>query len=146
MLSTLMDLFIYLKLNFIIMLVFSLIDLHIDGGTIFTIPLLLMLVTNIGIIFFLLFAQIKKKQFNTKWLEAIKQIGSLAAGWGTLSTTVGLFQAFDAIERTKEMWPIQIIMGGLKVALITVNYGLFIFCVSLLSYILFKLTAKDLSK
>jgi biopolymer transport protein ExbB/TolQ len=128
------------------MLGYSLIDLHIHGVTIFTIPLLLMLATNIGIALFLLFARIQKKQVKTKWLEAIKQIGSLAVGWGTLSTTVGLFQAFDAIERTKEMWPIQIIMGGLKVALITVNYGLFIFCISLLSYILFKLTAKDLSK
>ena len=128
------------------MLASSLINLHIDGGIIFTIPLLLMLIINICIIIYLLLARIQLKQFNAKWLEAIKQIGGLALGWGTLSTTIGLFQAFDAIERTKEMWPIQIIMGGLKVAIITVNYGLFIYCISMLSYIIFKLTAKDLPK
>ena len=85
----------------------------------------------------------KKKQFNTKWLEAVKQIGGLAAAWGVLSTIIGLFNAFDALEAMNEMVAPQIIMGGLKVAVITVIYGLSIFCVSMFAYIILKLVSSQ---
>ncbi|HNV29234.1 MAG TPA: MotA/TolQ/ExbB proton channel family protein [Cyclobacteriaceae bacterium] len=127
------------------MLASSFIDLHIEGGIYFMFPLFLMLMVNLCIIVYLLISRIQKKQFNTKWLEAIKQIGGLAAVWGVFGTIVGLFNAFDALEAIKEMLPFQVIMGGLKVAVITAIYGLSIYCISMLTYIIFKLTNKILA-
>ncbi len=122
------------------MLASSLIDLHIEGGILFTFPLLLMLITNVCIIIYLLFTRIQKKQFNSKWLEAIKQIGGLAVAWGTWSTIYGLLQIFKAIESASETIPQEVIAGGLQVALITILYGILIFCISLLIYIILKLS------
>jgi hypothetical protein len=132
-----------LKLNFTTMLAISFYNLHIEGGIFFTFPLFLMLATNFSILIYLVIAQVQKKQFNTKWLEAVKQIGGLAAAWGVLSTIIGLFNAFDALEAMNEMVAPQIIMGGLKVAVITVIYGLSIFCVSMFAYIILKLVSSQ---
>ncbi len=125
------------------MLVSSFIDLHIEGGMVYMLPMSLMLLANICIFIYTLVAAVQKKEINSKWLEAIKQIGGLAAAWGTLSTIIGLFYAFDALEASKDIIPFQVIMGGLKVALITVLWGLIIFCLSLLAYIILKLTARN---
>ncbi len=124
------------------MIASSFLSLHYEGGAPFMFPLLLLLVLNIGIFIYILIAMIQKKQFNPKWLEAIKQIGGLAAAYGTFGTLIGLFFAFDALEATKEMLPFQVIMGGMKVAVINVIYGLLIFCLSMLAYIILKLSAK----
>ncbi|MBK5280264.1 MAG: MotA/TolQ/ExbB proton channel family protein [Bacteroidia bacterium] len=118
-------------------------SLHIEGGPPFMFPLLLLFVINIGIFIYILISLIQKKQFNPKWLEAIKQIGGLAAAYGTFGTLIGLFFAFDALEEMEEMIPLQVIMGGLKVALVTVLYGLIIFCLSLLAYIILKLASRN---
>jgi biopolymer transport protein ExbB/TolQ len=123
------------------MLAMSFYDLHIVGGLYFTFPLFLLLAANFSILLYLFIAQIQKKQFNTKWLEAVKQIGGLAAVWGVLGTIIGLFNAFEALEAMKEMIAPQMLMGGLKVAVITAIYGLFIFCLSMLAYIILKLAS-----
>jgi hypothetical protein len=125
------------------MLASFLYDFHMTGGPPFMFPLALLFLTNIGLILFSTFTLIQKKVLPTKYLEAIKLIGILAAVFGSLGTMVGLMEAFDALEGMKEMLPFQVIMGGMKVAIITVIYGLFIFCVSMLAYIILKLTAKN---
>jgi len=123
------------------MLAISFYDLHIEGGIFFTFPLFLMLAVNFSILIYLVIAQVQKKQVNTKWLETIKQIGGLAAAWGVLGTIIGLFNAFEAIEAMNSMIDPQMLMGGLKVAVITAIYGVLIFCFSLLAYIALKLSA-----
>jgi len=123
------------------MLASSFIDLHWEGGIIFMTPLSILFASNILISAYLLIALFQKRQFHEKWLEAIKQIGLLAAVWGVLGTILGLFQAFDALEAMKEMIAFQIIMGGLKVAVITAIYGLIIFCLSILAYIILNLVS-----
>lgn len=125
------------------MLAISFYSLHIEGGSFYMFSLLLLFVLNICIFIYVLIAVLQKKQINLKWLEAIKQIGGLAAAWGTYSTLIGLFYAFDALEGSKDVIPFQVIMGGLKVALITVLYGLIIFCLSLLAYIVLKLASQN---
>lgn len=125
------------------MLASFLYDFHMTGGPPFMFPLALLLLTNIGLILYSIFTLIQKKVLPTKYLEAIKLIGILAAVFGSLGTMVGLMEAFDALEGMKEMLPFQVIMGGMKVALLTVVYGLFIFCLSMLSYIILKLLAKN---
>ncbi len=118
-------------------------NLHMEGGMSFMIPLTLLFVANIGIFIYILLSMFQKKSFNPIWLEAIKQIGGLAAAWGTWSTLIGLLYAFDAIEGSPEVIPFPVICGGMKVALLTVLYGLFIFCVSLLAYIILKLIKRN---
>jgi hypothetical protein len=105
----------------------------------FMLPLTLLFTINIFIFFHVLSTLIRKKPLHTRWLEAIKQLGGLAAAWGAWSTIFGLFQAFDAIEGSPDVIPFPVICGGLKVASLTVLYGLAIYCVSLLSYIAVKL-------
>lgn len=125
------------------MLAISFFDLHVQGGMMFMAPLSMLFIINIGIFAYVLLAVIQKKQFNAKWLEAIKQTGGLAAAWGTWSTIFGLFQAFDAIEASADVIPFPVICGGLKVASLTVLYGLIIFCLSLLSFIILKLSTNN---
>lgn len=121
------------------MLAITFVNFHIEGGTFFMVPLTLLFTINIFIFFHVLSAIIRKKAIHANWLESIKQIGGLAAAWGTWSTIIGLFQAFDAIENAKDVIPFPVICGGLKVASLTVLYGLAIYCLSLLAYIILKI-------
>ena len=114
-------------------------DLHSEGGKPFMWPLTLLLFTNICLILYVSIKLFQKREFFIKRLEAIKQIGGLAAAWGTLSTIVGLSFAFDALENSPEVIPFQVIMGGMKVATISVIYGLSIYCISLVAYIVLKM-------
>lgn len=125
------------------MLVSTFIDLHLSGGLIFMIPLSLMLIVIIGLVIYSIFGLIQKKTLKPKYVEAIKQIGVLAAVFGALSTLIGLMQAFNWLENSKEGASFQVIMGGMKVAIITAMYGLFIFFVSMLAYIILKLSIKN---
>ncbi len=125
-----------------IMLASSLIDLHFEGGPVFMFPLLLMLITNIGLVIYSILG-LKKKTLMPKYVEAIKQIGAMASVFGALSTLIGLMQAFNWLENSKEGASFQVIMGGMKVAIITAMYGLFIFFVSMLAYIILKLMSKN---
>jgi hypothetical protein len=119
----------------------SLLDLHTTGGTIWMTPLSLLLAINVGLLIYVIIARVQNKTLSTRWVEAIKQVGLLAAVWGAFSTIIGFFQAFGALEEIKEMLPFQVIMGGMKVALITVLYGLLIYCLSLVAFIILQLTA-----
>jgi biopolymer transport protein ExbB/TolQ len=83
-----------------------------------------------------------KKEVPNKLIEAVKHIGVFAAVWGTLFTMYGLLNAFDAIEGASEEIPMPVIMGGLKVALLTIIYGLVICTISLFAYIILKLGGK----
>ncbi len=125
------------------MLVATLSELFRWGGTPFMQILSLLFLANVFIFFYILISKIQNKQFNIKWLEAIKQIGGFALGFGTLSSLIGLFFAFGALEESQEVIPFQVIMGGLKAGLIGPLYGLIIFCISLLVYIILKLNIRQ---
>jgi MotA/TolQ/ExbB proton channel family len=125
------------------MLVMSFTSLHIEGGVLYMAPLSFLFLLNIGVFFYVVISLFQKKTIDEKWTEAIKQIGGLAAAWGTWSTIVGLFFAFDAIEGSAEVIPFPVICGGLKVAVITVLYGLIVYCISLMAYIILKLVNRQ---
>ncbi len=114
-------------------------SLHIEGGIEYMAPLSILFLIIIGVIFYVAISLFQGRALDGKWMEAIKQIGGLAVAWGTWSTIIGLFQAFDAIEGSAEVIPFPVICGGLKVAVITVLYGLLIYCISLMAYIILKL-------
>jgi biopolymer transport protein ExbB/TolQ len=125
------------------MLATSLIDLHTEGGIVFMVPLSLMLILILCLTLYSVFSVVQKNVLMPKHVEAIKQIGILAAVFGILSTIIGLFQAFDVLGSSKQTWPFQVIMGGMKVAIITAMYGLFILCLSMIAYIILKLSTRN---
>jgi len=114
-------------------------NIHIEGGIIFMMPLTLFLLINVTVIIYVASSALKKKQINMIWLEAIKHIGGLAFVWGAFSTLTGFYAAFDHLSKMTETLPFNVIMGGLKVALITVVYGSIIFSISLLAYVGLKI-------
>lgn len=122
------------------MLASSFIDLHFEGGIEFMFPLFLMLIANSCILIYTIITRIKKNELNSKWLDAIKQIGGLAAAYGAFGTVFGLIQAFNALETSPEVIPFPVICGGLKVAALNVVYGLLILFLSQLAYIILKLS------
>lgn len=120
----------------------SISDFYISGGVIYMHPLTIILFLNIVLIGYVIYSQVQKNEIHAKWIETIQQLGGFALAWGAFSTLVGLFQAFGDLESSKEVLPFQVIMGGLKVALITTLYGFGVFHFSIFAVILLKLTKK----
>jgi hypothetical protein len=110
-------------------------DIYVSGGLMFMHMLSLILLINLSLILFVLISRLQKKPVKENVLETIRQLGGLALAWGVFSTVIGLFFAFDDLAGMKETLPLYVIMGGLKVALITILYGLIIFMISILSFI-----------
>jgi hypothetical protein len=122
----------------------NLLDTYRAGGVEYMHPLTLLLLCNLAIIIYIVISRSKKKVIGSKWLEAIKHISGLAVAFGTFGTLFGLFMAFDVLESSEQVIPFQVIMGGLKVALINILYGLIIFFISMLTYIILKLRVKEI--
>ncbi len=81
-----------------------------------------------------------KKDFSIKKTRArlkhIKTIGTFGLVTGILGQLIGFYQAFAAIEQAGDISP-SLMMGGFKVSMITTLYGIFIFLVSLLLWLVF---------
>ncbi len=75
----------------------------------------------------------KKVEISTKRkkLKHIKTIGTFGLVTGILGQLIGLYAAFEAIERLGNVAP-GMLAGGLKVSMITTIYGVLIFLISLL--------------
>ena len=124
----------------------NLIDTYIAGGVEYMHPITLLFLFNLGVTGYIVFCRVTKKAFDRKWIESIKHASGLAVACGTLGTLAGLFMAFNALETIKEVLPFQVIMGGLKVALINVLYGLIIFFISMLAYMVLKLKVREVER
>lgn len=120
----------------------SIVDFYISGGLEYMHVLSAILLLNIVLIVYVIYGQVRKEEVHAKLFETIQQLGGFALAWGAFSTLVGLFQAFSDLAMMKETLPFQVIMGGLKVALITSLYGFGIFHFSILAVIILKLTKK----
>lgn len=105
-------------------------------------PLALMLLANLAIIAFALINKMSNKEIHPVILEFIKHIGLLAFVWGIFGTMVGLYEAFSDLSRMTEALPFPVIMGGLKVALITALFGSIIFIISMLAYLALRWMSK----
>jgi hypothetical protein len=110
-------------------------QIHAEGGMPFMAPLTFIFLIIIGLIAFSVLSLIQKKEINQKIFEFIRQLGGFALAWGTFGTIVGLYFAFKSLSEMKETLPMNVIMGGLKVGLITVIYGLIIFMISLAAFV-----------
>lgn len=114
----------------------SIFEFHYVGGMPFMTPMSVILIAIVGIIILTL---IRGEDSKSKWFEVIKQLGGFALAWGAFSTLVGLYEAFSDLEQMKETLPFNVIMGGLKVAMITTLYGFGIFLFSQLALLILRL-------
>ena len=64
-------------------------------------------------------------------IKHIKTIGLFGFIFGIFGQLLGLYQAFDAIEQMGSVSP-ALLMGGLKVSMITTFYGFVIYMLSLI--------------
>lgn len=117
----------------------SLSEWYISGGTLYMHPITLVFIFNLVLIGIVILQLGQKKAANIKLIEAGKQLGLLSLALGIFGTIAGFFQMFGAIANAQDPIPLNVIMGGAKVALITFYYGLITFCISLLAYIILKL-------
>ena len=117
----------------------QIINTYLAGGVLYMNAITVLLVLNVAIASYAIYRKVSRKTLNPNWVESIKHVGGFAAALGTFGTLVGLFFAFNALERSAETIPFPMIMGGLKVSLITVLYGLIVFFISMIIYIVLKL-------
>jgi len=102
----------------------QIIDRINEGGPVFMVPILIVLF--ICIILLILALVGKKGITNTTKLVA--HLSLFAMVWGFAGSTIGLIQAFDAIEGAGGVSQ-PMMAGGLKVALLCTLFGLFTFAV-----------------
>lgn len=110
-------------------------NLFVEGGVeyMFTITLLLLIVLVLaGVAAYKYFARLP---VSRRLVESIRQVGMLALVWGIFSTVLAFFQALRALSELEDPLPFNVIMGGLKVALITSLYGMVVFLMALSFFI-----------
>jgi len=120
------------------MLAFNFFSHHLEGSIYFMAPLTFLFSVNVILFIFILL----KKDFESNFMVAFKQIGFLIFAFGMFGTLVGFLKMFDALESMKETLPLSVISGGVKVALLNVLYGAGYFCLSHTGYIILKVVSK----
>ena len=124
-------------------------DLFYMGGPAFmgTLTVILILMVAWAVYHFL--PVFLKKEVNfaktRSKLKHIKTIGTFALVTGILGQLIGFYFAFAAIEVAGDISP-SLVMGGLKVSMITTLYGIFIYLLSLLLWLIFDYIATKKSE
>lgn len=103
----------------------QIIDLINEGGPLFMVPILVVL---LAVIVLFIIALIGKKSVRNT-LELIGHLSLFTLMWGFLGSTIGLISAFDAIEGNGNISQ-PMMAGGLKVALLCTVFGLLCFVIS----------------
>ena len=115
-------------------------NLFYEGGPLFMGILTAILIIMIAWAIYHFLPVLTRKDINfssTKSkLKHIKTIGTFALVFGILGQLIGLVQVFDLIERQGDIAPF-LWMGGFKVSLIPTIYGIVIFILSLLLWLVF---------
>lgn len=110
-------------------------ELFYMGGPLFMGILTVLLIVLVAWTVYHFLPVLLKKEVNfakiRSQLKQIKTIGTFSLVTGILGQLIGLYGAFSAVEEVKSVAP-AILMGGLKVSMITTLYGILIFLFSLL--------------
>lgn len=112
-----------------------------EGGPFFMVPILLLLV----LILILIVKGLIDKD-KSKAISLVSSLGLFTLVWGLLGQTIGLVQAFDAIQAAGGEMSFAIIAGGLKVSLLTTIFGFTTFLVSRLGVIIMVWLKKEETK
>jgi len=119
----------------------TIIELHFMGGPPFMFVLsslfliILILATYSAIL--LLFRKNSKTTILKNTILGIIYLGVFALVWGFLGQGIGIYQALWAIQQAADISP-AIIMGGIRVSLITPLYGMIILLIASLIWYFLK--------
>jgi len=119
----------------------GLIGKFIDGGLVFTVPILLLLIAILGLFLW----GFLKKGNHEKAVSLLIHLGWLAVAWGFLGRTFGLINAFNQVEAAGELTP-RLLAGGMKMALVDPLFGIFVFIIARLGIILLVAIKKKTAK
>lgn len=107
-------------------------ELFYQGGILFMSVLTILLIIAVVWILFNWLKYLSKKQQDKlaalRMIKYGKSIGLLAMVTGILGQLIGLYSAFSVIAEVKDVSP-QLVYGGIKVSMITTLYGIFIFII-----------------
>lgn len=115
----------------------QIIDRIQEGGPVFMVPLVLIIIAII--VLFVLGLLGKKNTIHTNQL--IGHLSLFGMIWGFLGSTLGLITAFDAIEAVDKVAQ-PMFAGGLKVALLTTVFGLVAFLIGRLAMVLLTIKSQ----
>jgi hypothetical protein len=119
----------------------NIIELHYMGGPLFMSILSFFFLINLvlaGVKGFQLFFAIPVSDRKKKrGIPEILQIGTFALFFGILGQTIGLFDAFKAMEGMENI-PLPLLAGGLKVSTITTLWGSTLFGISAILWFFLK--------
>lgn len=93
-----------------------------DGGPIFMVPLLILLI----VITFLFIKGLKNN--SEKNLKLIKEISLFSFVFGVLGFVIGFLGALEDISQANDIAP-QVLAGGFKVGLLSPTFGVVIFLI-----------------
>ena len=123
-------------------------NLFYMGGPLFMGILTAILIIMVAWTVYHLIPVISQKEVNISKskskLKHIKTIGTFGLVTGILGQLIGLYQAFDVLEKMGNVSQ-SLLAGGLKVSMITNLYGIFIFLFSLILWFIsdFIITKKS---
>jgi putative Mn2+ efflux pump MntP len=117
-------------------------DWFVMGGSLFMsiLTILLVIIVAVSVYFAVTIAGGKaseKKNFKEQ-LRYVKSLGLFTMITGILGQLIGLFSAFSAIEAAGDVSP-AMLMGGLKVSMITSLTGIVIYLISIIIWFLLDL-------
>ncbi|MEA3477600.1 MAG: MotA/TolQ/ExbB proton channel family protein [Bacteroidota bacterium] len=117
-------------------------DWFVMGGSLFMsiLTILLVIIVAVSVYFAVTIASGKateKANFKNQ-LRYVKTLGLFTMITGILGQMIGLFSAFTAIEAAGDVSP-AMLMGGLKVSMITTLTGVVIYLISIIIWFLLDL-------
>jgi hypothetical protein len=108
-----------------------------DGGPVFMVPILFLLILSI-----IIFVKALISPKDDRLESLLKEVGLLALIWGLIGQCIGLISAFDAIESVGQV-ATEIVAGGLKITLLSALFGLLVFFIARLGAIILSLKKSD---
>ncbi len=115
-----------------------------EGGPLF---MSVITATGLAMIFFAIKSGVDifgRKNYSGREINYILMFGSLSFILGLLAQAIGMFQAFEIIQRVGDISP-SLIAGGLRVSMIAPLYGIFFFIISIPVWMFLRETVKKRS-
>jgi hypothetical protein len=108
-----------------------------EGGPLFMYTTFILLIVIIA----LLIRSFVKPATRDKTITLISSISLFVLVWGFLGQMIGLITAFDTIEAAGDVSP-AVLAGGLKVAILSPLFGMFVFLIARVGIIILNLLKK----
>jgi hypothetical protein len=108
-----------------------------EGGPLFMYTTLFLLI----VILALLIRGFLKPTIREKIITLVSSISLFALVWGFLGQMIGLIEAFDAIQAMGDISP-ALLAGGLKVAILSPLFGMFVFLIARVGIIILNILKK----